>query len=66
MHQATKLTARPVAIYHVSGEYLMMKMQTNLENEIFDELHSGFARSGASFVIGYAAKHFLRWKNSDH
>ncbi|MFA6422421.1 MAG: porphobilinogen synthase [Candidatus Buchananbacteria bacterium] len=65
--QARKLTKLPLSVYHVSGEYSMIKeaVKTGLLDErgIFDELHAGFKRCGADYVIGYAPDHFLRWNN---
>lgn len=65
VYRARQMTKLPLSVYHVSGEYSMMKegCKTGLldENEIFDELHSGFKRCGVDYVIGYAPDHFLRW-----
>lgn len=68
VQQAKEYTTLPVSVYHVSGEYTMMKLaaQNNVadENELFDELHSAFKRAGADYVIGYAPDHFVRWLKS--
>lgn len=63
--RARQMTKLPLSVYHVSGEYSMIKeaCKTGLldENETFDEVHSAFKRCGVDFVIGYAPEHFLRW-----
>jgi porphobilinogen synthase len=63
--QARQMTKLLLAVYHVSGEYSMLKegAKTGMldEAEIFDEVHSGFKRCGVDYVIGYAPDHFLRW-----
>lgn len=68
VYRARQMTKLPLSVYHVSGEYSMMKegCKTGLldENEIFDELHSGFKRCGVDYVIGYAPDHFLRWSQN--
>ncbi len=54
----------PVAVYHVSGEFMMARLaaQAGLLNEddYYDEIHAAFRRCGARWIIGYAADHFLR------
>ncbi|VVB75356.1 Delta-aminolevulinic acid dehydratase [uncultured archaeon] len=66
LYQARGLTKLPLAVYHVSGEYAMIKAAAKNglidENEAFDEIHSGFNRCGTDYVIGYAPEHFTRWK----
>ena len=65
VYRARQLTKLPLSVYHVSGEYSMIKeaCKTGMldENESFDEVHAGFDRCGVDFVIGYAPDHFLRW-----
>jgi porphobilinogen synthase len=65
VYRARQLTDLPLAVYHVSGEYSMIKetSKTGLldENEAFDEVHSAFNRCGVNYVIGYAPDHFIRW-----
>jgi len=60
--------SQPVAVYHVSGEYMMaiQAAGTGLihADDYFDEVHAAFRRCGARYVIGYAADHFLRWQSS--
>ncbi len=64
--RARQMTTLPLSVYHVSGEYTMIKQAAKTgmldENDCFDEIHSGFQRCGADYVIGYAPDHFLRWK----
>ena len=65
IYQAKQITKLPLSVYHVSGEYAMVKefCKTGMldEKEAFDEIHSSFKRAGADFVIGYAPDHFIRW-----
>ena len=67
IYRAKGITKLPLSVYHVSGEYTMIKeaCKTGMldENETFDEIHSAFKRSGADYVIGYAPEHFLRWSS---
>ncbi len=63
LQDACRLSRRPVAVYHVSGEYAMAMAaaKTGLldPQAYFSEIHAAFARCGARYVIGYAADHFL-------
>ena len=56
-------STKPVAVYHVSGEYAMAihASQAGLLNlsDYFEEIHTAFHRCGARYVIGYAADYFL-------
>lgn len=65
VYRARQLTKLPLSVYHVSGEYSMIKeaCKTGMldENETFDEVHAAFARCGVDYIIGYAPDHFLRW-----
>ena len=65
VYQARKLTKLPLSVYHVSGEYSMIKETSRLglveESSVFDEVHEGFKRNGVDYIIGYAPDHFLRW-----
>ncbi|MFA5992455.1 MAG: porphobilinogen synthase [Candidatus Pacearchaeota archaeon] len=67
VYQARQMTSLPLAVYHVSGEYSMIKSAAQRgmidEDEVFDEVHTGFKRCGVNFVIGYAPEHFIRWIN---
>jgi porphobilinogen synthase len=68
VYRARQITKLPLSVYHVSGEYSMIKagVKTGLldEEETFDEVHSAFKRCGVDYVIGYAPDHFLRWANN--
>lgn len=65
VYRARQMTKLPLSVYHVSGEYSMIKNAVKSgilnENEAFDEIHAGFKRCGVDYVIGYAPDHFLRW-----
>ena len=69
VYRARQLTKLPLSVYHVSGEYSMIKeaCKTGMldENETFDEIHAGFARCNVDYVIGYAQEHFIRWLNKN-
>ncbi|GAW82684.1 putative porphobilinogen synthase [Plasmodium gonderi] len=61
----------PLAVYNVSGEYMMIKNYVkcmneniNFENEILTELFKSYIRSGANIIITYFAKQYaLYMKN---
>ena len=61
--EACRRSSKPVAVYHVSGEYsmAMMAAQAGLLDlaEYMAEIHAAFRRCGARWVIGYAADAFL-------
>lgn len=65
IYRARQSTQLPLSVYHVSGEYSMIKesAKANVVNEddVFDEVHTAFDRCGADYIIGYAPDHFLRW-----
>ena len=65
--QARQLTQLPLAVYHVSGEYAMIKCAAKAgmidEQEAFDEVHTAFERCGVNLIIGYAPEHFVRWRD---
>ncbi len=67
VYRARQLTQLPLSVYHVSGEYSMIKeaCKTGMldENETFDEVHAAFNRCNVDYVIGYAPDHFVRWNN---
>ncbi|EUD69523.1 hypothetical protein C922_00386 [Plasmodium inui San Antonio 1] len=55
----------PLAVYNVSGEYMMIKnyikhlnAHINYENEILTELFKSYLRSGANIIITYFAKQY--------
>ncbi|MCT0224795.1 hypothetical protein [Synechococcus sp. CS-1328] len=61
--EACRRSSRPVAVYHVSGEYCMavLAAQAGLLDldDYLAEIHAAFRRCGARWVIGYAAEAFL-------
>lgn len=67
LRDAARRSPRPVAVYHVSGEYMMAVLASDQGllngDDYFDEIHAAFQRCGARYVIGYAADHFLRWRS---
>ena len=69
IHRVRQITKLPLAVYNVSGEYTMIKAgaKTDMldESEVFDELHTAFARCGVDYVIGYAPDHFIRWNKKN-
>lgn len=58
-------TLKPVAAYHVSGEYSAIELlaQQNLLNReaAHLEVWTALVRSGADIIISYAAKHAKKW-----
>ncbi|CDU19701.1 delta-aminolevulinic acid dehydratase, putative [Plasmodium yoelii] len=55
----------PIAVYNVSGEYMMIKSYVkylneneNYENEILTELFKSYLRAGANIIITYFAKQY--------
>ena len=68
VYRARQLTRLPLSVYHVSGEYSMIKeaCKTGMldENETFDEVHAAFNRCAVDYVIGYAPDHFIRWNKN--
>ncbi|SOV82955.1 delta-aminolevulinic acid dehydratase [Plasmodium reichenowi] len=55
----------PIAVYNVSGEYMMIKNYVkylnediNYENEIITELFKSYLRAGANIIITYFAKQY--------
>ena len=67
LQAACRRSSKPVAVYHVSGEYAMAihASEGGLLNlpDYFEEIHAAFHRCGAQYVIGYAADFFLEFKN---
>jgi porphobilinogen synthase len=57
-------TDLPVAVYHVSGEYAMLKAAAERgwidEERAVDETLTAIARAGAGIIITYFAKDYLR------
>lgn len=58
------MTDLPVAVYHVSGEYAMLKAAAERgwidEERAVDETLTAMARAGADVIITYFAKDYLR------
>jgi porphobilinogen synthase len=58
------MTDLPVAVYHVSGEYAMLKAAAERgwidEDRAVDETLTAMARAGADIIITYYAKEYLR------
>lgn len=63
LHQVRGLTDLPVAAYHVSGEYSMLKAAAERgwidEERAIDETLTALARAGADIIITYFAKGYL-------
>ena len=61
------LSEVPVGVYHVSGEYLAMKKMAQAgafdERCAVMEVHTGFKRAGARYIISYYTQDLLRWLN---
>ena len=59
-----EITDLPVAVYHVSGEYSMLKAAAQRgwidEERAIDETLTAMARAGADIIITYFAKEYLR------
>jgi porphobilinogen synthase len=59
-----EMTDLPVAVYHVSGEYSMLKAAAERgwidEDRAVDETLTAMARAGADVIITYFAKDYLR------
>jgi porphobilinogen synthase len=59
-----EMTDLPVAVYHVSGEYSMIKAAAERgwidEERAVDETLTAIARAGADIIITYFAKDYLR------
>jgi porphobilinogen synthase len=59
-----EITDLPVAVYHVSGEYAMLKAAAERgwidEERAVDETLTAMARAGADIIITYFAKDYLR------
>ncbi len=58
----------PVAAFHVSGEYAMVKAAAQAgwldEKQTVLEIHTGIARAGADLIVTYFAKDLARWLKS--
>ena len=64
LYQVRQMTDLPVAVYHVSGEYAMVKAAAERgwidEERTVDETLTAMARAGADIIITYFAKDYLR------
>ena len=64
VHAVRAATDLPVAAYHVSGEYAMLKAAAERgwidEERAVDETLTSIARAGADIIITYFAKDYLR------
>ena len=67
LQAACRRSSKPVAVYHVSGEYAMAIHASEggllYLPDYFEEIHAAFQRCGAQYVIGYAADFFLEFRN---
>ncbi len=63
-------TDLPVAAYHVSGEYAMVKAAAKMgwldERACMTESLTGIARAGADTIFTYAAMEYARWYGDSH
>ena len=63
VHRVREMTDLPVAVYHVSGEYSMIKAAAERgwidEERAVDETLTAIARAGADIIITYFAKDYL-------
>jgi porphobilinogen synthase len=64
LHRVREMTDLPLAVYHVSGEYAMLKAAAERgwidEERAIDETLTAMARAGADIIITYFAKEYLR------
>ena len=67
LQNACRRSSKPVAVYHVSGEYAMAIHASEggllYLPDYFEEIHTAFHRCGVQYVIGYAADFFLESRN---
>jgi len=65
VHDAAALRAAPVAAYHVSGEYAMVKAASANgwldERRVVLELLTSIRRAGADMILTYHAADAARW-----
>ena len=65
IHRLRAVTALPIAAYHVSGEYAMIKAAAERgwldERLCMTESLLGIARAGADLIFTYAAIEYARW-----
>ncbi|MDB5093228.1 MAG: hemB [Candidatus Eremiobacteraeota bacterium] len=64
VHAVREITDLPLAVYHVSGEYSMLKAAAERgwidEERAIDETLTAMTRAGADIIITYFAKDYLR------
>ena len=64
VHAVREITDLPLAVYHVSGEYSMLKAAAERgwidEERAIDETLTAMTRAGADIIITYFAKEYLR------
>jgi porphobilinogen synthase len=65
IYRVKRETGFPVAAYHVSGEFAMIKAAADRgwidERQIVLEILTGLKRAGADFIFTYHAKDVARW-----
>lgn len=65
LHRVAQASDVPVAVYHVSGEYAMIKAAAAagalVEKDAVLETMLAFKRAGASFILTYAARDVAGW-----
>ncbi|MBK5272131.1 MAG: porphobilinogen synthase, partial [Bacteroidia bacterium] len=65
IYRLKQQTLKPIAAYHVSGEYAaieaMVKQNLADREAAHIEIWAALARSGADIIISYAAKHAKDW-----
>ena len=65
IHRLRETTTLPIAAYHVSGEYLMIKAASKDgwvdEKAVALEALTGIKRAGADMILTYFAKDAARW-----
>lgn len=68
IHRLRQKTTLPIAAYHVSGEYLMIKAAAASgwldEKKIVLETLTGIRRAGADIILTYYAKDVAEWLSS--
>eukprot|EP01036_Dinobryon_divergens_P038885 gene38885-51120_t len=62
LRQASNL---PIAAYHVSGEYAMLKAGWLDEKKVIMETMTCFKRAGCDIVLTYYAKQVAKWIAQD-
>jgi porphobilinogen synthase len=69
IHRLRTKTTLPIAAYHVSGEYLMIKAAAASgwldEKKMVLETLTGIRRAGADMILTYFAKDVAKWHGSD-